>query len=334
MNVKRILLVVVLVGMAATTVVGPWFAWEMGKKIDFPLLLRDVTIATIANHKSGDEMPIEIDYILSGAYPPQNTWAIQTNSLYLGELTRRIVPYFIYEGVLEEATEVYPQMVYVSPQRGYRSFHILGTAGDDVVMINERFIIEEARLDGRQMLATMVHELTHLQKGKFYGGPPHWEFPNVYEANTQAVTIEVLAGMCYHSDEMACNAFWEEIFSYSRGAVRMRLRRYKLESLYEPLSSFLWYDEAMEHRAEKSMRYWNGHEDRKRHLYEIVYMYQQAPWDNILVPGILGEPLDTGLEGECADRGGEIVCKPMTMPFDDTQAMIGGFLQWFIGFFS
>jgi len=336
MVIRRILLTVVLVAMAVTTVAVPVFAWEQGKKIEFPLMIRDVVVASIANHRAGSEIPVQVDYNLSAFYNPQMTWGIQTNSIYLTELARRIVPYFVYEGVLEEAAENYPEAVYISPQPGYRSFHILGTANGQykAVMINERFLIEEARLDGRQILATMVHELTHLQEGKFYGGPPHWELPNVYEANTQSVTIEVLAAMCYHNDEMACKAFWDEIFAYSRGAFRMRLRRWKLENLYEPISSFLWYDKAMENRAEKSMRYWNGHEDRRKHLYEIIYMYQQSPWDNIVVPGILGVGLDTGLEGECADRGGDIVCKPITMPFDDTQAMFGGFLRWFVGFFS
>lgn len=306
--------------------------WEQGKKIELPLMVRDLTIAVIAEKKAGEKIPFELDYSLSQYY---DVFGTTTNSMWLNEQVRLIVPFFEYENIKELPN--YPQVIVFEPMPGFRSFHILGTAGTPrnpgdigVVRINERFMLEDFRLDERQMLATLVHELLHFQGGDFLGGEPNWLESPQFEANTQAATLEVLAAMCNYKSEVACRAFWDDIYAYARGSFRMRLRRWGLEQWYYPIADLLWWDSTERQAADKSLRYWMNNEDRKDYLYSIIYSYQQRPWEYVVLPGVLGTPLDTGLEGECDVRADGIACKPILMPFDDAEDLLGGFILWLV----
>ena len=326
---KKVVVAFVLVAALLGSVV---FGWQQGKKIELPLLMRDLTIAVIAEKMAGDKMPFEPDYSLSQFY---DVWGIVTNSMWLNEQVRIIIPFFEYENISEMPT--YPGAVIFEPMPGQRSFHILGMAGvprneGDIgaVYMNERFTIEDFRSDERLLLSTLVHELLHFQRGDFLGGEPNWLESSAYEANTQAATIEVLAAMCNYRNEVACKAFWDEIYAYARGSFRMRLRRWGLESLYYPIADLLWWDNVDRRAADKNLRYWEGDMDRKNYLYSIIYSYQQRPWEKVVIPGILGAPLDTGLEGKCDVTTAGIRCEPILMPFDDTVDLIGGFIMWLI----
>lgn len=319
------LVIALLVGLSV-------FGWEQGKQIELPLMVRDLTVAYIAEKKAGEKIPYEVDYSMSQYF---DVYGIVTNSFYLNEQVRLIIPFFSYEKINEMPN--YPGAIIFEPMPIYRSFHILGTAqtpvfDDDigVVHINERFILDEWRIDERQMLSTLVHELIHFQRGNFLGGPPNYVHHVNYEANTQSATIEVLAAMCGYKNDVACKAFWDEIYSYSRGSLRMRMRRWHLEQWYYPIADLLWWDDVDRRAADKSLRFWMGDEDLKDELYSIIGSYQQRPWERVVIPGILGTPLDTGLETKCEVTGGGIQCDPSLMPFDDTQDMLGGFIRWLI----
>jgi hypothetical protein len=324
-----ILIVALLVG-------GGIFGWQQGKRIELPLMVRDLTIASIAEKRAGDKIPYEADYALSQYV---DVYGIITNSIWLTEQMRIIVPFFGYEGINEYPN--YPDVIHFTPLVGdvgaQRSFHTLGLAqtglneGDlGVVHINERFILEDYRLDERQMLSTLVHELLHFQKGHFLGGAPDYLPSQEFEANTQSATLEVLAAMCNYKNDVACEAFWDDIYSYARGSFRMRLRRWGLEQWYYPIADLLWWDDVDRRSADKSLRYWMNDEDRKDFLYSIIYSYQQRPWEYVVLPGVLGTPLDTGLEGKCEIRGDSIACKSILMPFDDAEDLLGGFIMWLI----
>ena len=323
----------IIAAVIATLLIGGCtIGWKRGKKIELPLMVRDIVIATIAEKKAGEKIPYEADYSLSQFY---EVWSITTNSMWLGEQVRMIVPFFQYENINE--TPNYPDAIIFEPLQGFRSFHILGLAqtpvlkGDiGVVHINERFMLEDIRTDERQMLSTLVHELVHFQGGNFLGKAPNYLPSVLYEANTQSATIEVLAAMCNYKDEVACKAFWDEIYGYARGSLRMRLRRWHLEQYYYPLADLLWWDKVDRQAADKSLRYWMNDEDRKTELYNIINSYQKMPWERVVVPGVLGTPLDTGLEGKCEVTGGGIKCDSILMQFDDAEDLLGGFVMWLI----
>ena len=106
------------------------------------------------------------------------------------------------------------------------------------------------------------------------------------------------------------------------------MRRWHLEQWYYPIADLLWWDDVDRQAADKSLRFWMNDEDRKDELYNMIGSYQQRPWEKVVIPGVLGTPLDTGLEGKCEVTGGGIRCDPMLMSFDDTQDLLGGFIKW------
>ena len=328
---KVIALVVVLlslfVGLGA-------FGWQEGEKIELPLMIRDVVIAVIAENKAGDEIPYEFDYNLTQFY---NIGGIYTNSLYLMEQVRIILPFFGYEGITETPTS--PDVIGFGYLAGIRSFTVGGFAvqrdtpnpGDPgIILINERYVLLDSYNDKRDILSTLTHELVHHQGANFIGRAPNYLESSAFEANTQAATIEVLAAMCNFRDADSCKAFWDEISAYARGSFRMRLRQWGYENLYYPIADFLWWDDVDRQAADKSLRFWMNDPDRKDYLYNQIYTYQQRPWEYVILPGILGEPLDTGLEGKCAVTTVGIKCEPILMPFDDTTDLIGNFVLWLI----
>lgn len=328
---KKVVIAAVLVIIVVVELIAVAKVAGIAKQIELPLLVRDWVMATVAMKKAGPNVPYEADYSLSQPYDPSMAWGIDGNSLYLNELARRILPYFMYEGILEY--ETWPAALLFLPLDGQKSFHNLGTADSQnrVIRINERFLLEDIRQDERQMLSTLIHELAHLQGGNFLGGPPNWLESSKFESNTQSATIEILAGMCNHGDELACKAFWDEIYTYARGSFRMRLRRWGLEDLYYPLARVFWWDEAEGAKADKSLRYWMEDDERAKYLYSIIYDYQQRPWEDNVLAGILGQDMPTGIEGKCEySASGEPRCKEYEMSFNDTRYILGDLLISFI----
>ena len=316
----------------------------------FVLVLRDLAVATYAHIKAGDNVPFEmvysidalddddtgmerIDYARSGQIDLLDTWGIETNSVWIADLTRMVLPFVAYEGI--RPYPVLPKMVVIWPYGEDESFHILGQAytNNGVILLNERFFLEAGYRDLRQVLSTVVHEIIHHQKGVFSYGQA-WVFSGAgnIEANTQAATIEVLAGMCHYRDELACKAFWSEIEGYARGSLLMRLRVYGYEDWYDKIADLLWRTSEDTLRRDKSLRHWMLDDDLKDYYYEIVNNYQKVPWETLVIKGICGTDLDTGFDVETtASQGSQTstfdVYEDVMMTFDDTQSMFGDVLS-------
>jgi hypothetical protein len=301
----------------------------------FVLVLRDIYIATVAHSRAGDDIPFElvnephevdwnkIDYSRQLLLDTAITWEVKTNSMWLADKVRMIVPYFQYEGVIENP--IYPVSVYLYPYVEDRSFHILGNASSPsgAAILNERFFLDLERRDLRQVYSTLVHELIHLQGGGFSGWVP-LGIEGQLESRTQAATIEVLAGMCHYRDEIACRAFWAEIESWARGSLLMRLRMYGYEDWYDKIADLLWRDKEDTMARDKSLRHWMLDEALKSHYYTIINDYQKVPWESLVVEGVCGYRMPTGFVVESLTSTPEhpIYVKALMM-FDDTIGMFG-----------
>lgn len=307
----------------------------------FVLVLRDLAVATYAHIKAGDDIPYEvtflleevdwnhIDYSRSSQIDPLLSWEINTNSVWFADKTRLIVPFFEYEGIIEHP--IYPLGLYVTPNSENDSFHILGRAYTEqgIVLINERFLLENERRDLRQVLSTTVHELVHIQGGGFSW---HWlagaNLESNLESRTQAATIEVLAGMCHYRDEVACKTFWGEIESYARGSLLMRLRMYGYESWYDKIANLLWRDSTETLARNKSLRHWMNDEDLRQYYYQIINDYQKAPWEDLIIEGLCGKGLATGFwvettESKNSQTRKDPLYETVIMDFDDTISLFG-----------
>lgn len=307
----------------------------------FVLVLRDLAVATYAHIKAGDEIPFEvtynfeemdwnyIDYSRSNQLSTLLSWEMRTNSMWLADKARLIVPFFEYEGIKEHP--IYPLSFYISPNIENDSFHILGRAYTEqgTILINERFLFEEGRRDLRQVLSTIVHELVHIQGGGFSW---HWlagaNLQSNLESRTQAATIEVLAGMCHYRDKVACKTFWSEIESYARGSLLMRLRMYGYEDWYDRIANLLWRDSTETLARNKSLRHWMNSESLREYYYEIINNYQKAPWEDLIIEGLCGTGLAAGFQVETLEsRNSQTRKVPLyewvIMDFDDTISMFG-----------
>jgi len=307
----------------------------------FVLVLRDFAVATYAHIKAGSDIPFDvtfdwtevdldhIDYSRSRILDPLLSWNISTNSLWMTEQTRLIVPFFEYEGIIEHPVE--PVAIYIVPNIEDESFHILGRAftTQGIVVINERFLLEGERQDLRQLLSTVVHELVHIQGGGFMRNWVHGTLlPSNLESRTQAATIETLAAMCYYRNELACKTFWSEIESYARGSLLMRLRMYGYEAWYDKIANLFWRDSTETLARNKSLRHWMGDESLRDYYYEIINNYQKAPWEDLIIEGLCGTGLDTGFQRETlASRNSQTrkiaLYEPVIMDFDDTASLFG-----------
>ncbi len=308
----------------------------------FVLVLRDLAIATYAHIKAGDEIPYEVildyeaidwdvlDYRRGTVVPAGLTWDIETNSLWIADQIRRIVPFFYYEDVREDPQ--YPKTVVMVPYPSQKSFHILGDANHErsIIRLNERFFLETGRRDLRQVYSTLVHELVHIQGGGFsWTWLANANLQSNLESRTQVATIEVLAGMCHYQDKIACKTFWSEIEGYARGSLMMRLRIYGYEAWYDKIANLLWRDTNDQLQRNKSLRYWMNDPTLRNYYYEIIDKYQKRPWEDLIVRSICeGTGLRTGFLVETEDSKNSQTRKnpiyvSLVMQLDDTINMFG-----------
>jgi hypothetical protein len=275
---------------------------------------RDVVIAYVADRNAGEKIPFEPDYMGSETYPTLGTFEMISNSKWLLENTRMIVPFFSYEGLTWAGR--YPRMIYFSPMLESNSFHVLGRylppdMGDrDAVILNERLLLKTEN-DERVALATLVHELVHAQGGVFLGWPSE-----SLESATVAGTMEVLASMCNYGDDLACASFWDETNGLAMTSLRVNLAEHKLSFIYDAYAR-LFRNDKQQRSYEKSMRYWAGNQDA---LIEILGKYGRGPWIDHIIPGVCGKPMNT-LKLMPTERPGEFAV--LGVVFDDTQAVLG-----------
>ena len=333
--------------LAVAIVVGASFAtfnlyikkadWYTLDRTPISLVFRDIIVASYAHLKAGDKIPFDvvmeydggfsrepyiIDYVKSQPVCPYCSWGIQTNSIWLSEFVWYSLPFYEYERVAGDRESRAPVFMGFFPLQGVDSFHLLGSASSwsASVMLNER-MLQKPEADLRTLYSTIIHEMVHVQGGAFTGARA-----NVIEPKTQAATMEILAAMCNYGDDIACAAFWNEVESWSRGTLRVRLKILELEGLYEPLANLLWRDPKQKASADKSMRHWAEDPEYESYLWDIIYNYQKYPWEVHIIPGICGFPLDTE-HRELYDMTpkGEPIYRHIMMWFDDTESM---FPEW------
>ena len=179
-------------------------AWLLGT---FQPLIRDFYIANYAHVRAGDPIPFTEDIAeWTGGFRIDEdniyTFGMESNSIWVANYVRQIVPYMTYEKAIAEG--YYPWAANVVPFGNVNSFHVAGRMlpSDNIIFLNERYFLDDKWNDQRRALETLTHELVHVQRGAFiYGTSAE------LESATSAATTEILAAMCNYNDVLACKAF-------------------------------------------------------------------------------------------------------------------------------
>ncbi len=294
-------------------------------------LVRDFYIANYAHVRAGDPIPFtdEITQYTGGFRIDEGnvyTFGMESNSVWVANYVRQIVPYMAYEQAISEG--YYPRAANVIPFGNIDSFHVAGRMlpNDNVVFLNERYFLDGRWNDQRRALETLVHELVHIQRGNFiYGTSAE------LESTTSAATTEVLAAMCNYEDELACKAFWFEVESLARSSLLVQLHDLGAQHLYELWANTFWRNEAETGSYLKAMRFWSGSPDD---LMAIRVKYSLKPWMGIIYGTVYGIPLDTGNPLCILDSSYDsywaspaYTCTVIGMPFDDARYLLRN-LRW------
>ena len=301
---------------------------------DLPLLWRDANIAIHAHNMRGNDFPIDIDYIQSQTYFPNFMWGSVTNSQWLWERARNIVPFFEYDGLVQQG--VYPELIVFAPRTGVSSLKVGGWAWPPArqVFLNERSITGAwDEWDEGQIVSVLTHELIHIQGGNFFTSPEDvgamgsaaWS--QWIESHTVAATVEILAGMCLYGDDAACWGFWNEIENLARSSLKFRLMKVGKGGVYEWFANAFLRDPEEEASARKSSRYWA---DKQWEMIDILDKYGRQPWEDFVLPGVRdGALLNTGIVS--CPRSIPIFgyCDILGLKFDDTSDLLGA-MRWLV----
>lgn len=323
---KRTLAVLAVEILAVTAFVGA--AWVWGA---FQPVIRDFYISNYAHVRAGEAIPFTEDIAeWTGGFKidAENiyTFGMESNSIWVANYTRKIVPYMNYEKLI--ANGFYPVAANVVPFPDTDSFHVAGRMipSDSFIFLNERYFLDGKWNDQRKALETLVHELVHIQRGAFINGDSA-----SLESATSAATTEVLAAMCNYKDELACKAFWLEIESLARSSLLVQLNAYGVQNLYESWADTFWRDDVEIGSYRKAMRFWA---ESPGSLMAIRVKYAIKPWVSVIYGTAYGIPLDTG-NPICTASDVSVVydnepmykCNVIGMPFDDTWYLLQD-LMW------
>ena len=287
---------------------------------DMSKIARAFYVAELAYLRQGEAKPLSPDYsggnILTAeggdSVTDHITWDLYTNSAWLAQLYRDVVPYYAYENLVARGRT--PELVAFLPLEDNESFHILGEYFGvmDAIALNERFLYDPRFSDERELLGTLIHEGIHAQGGNYLEGDSVW-----VESHTSAATLEVEAAMCNYNKEVACRAFWYDLHDLARSTFRSYARKYNAEGLFLFVNKMLWRTTGEWSWADKSSRHWA---DNQGELSEILYKYSQLPFENMVIPNICSlAAFDTGIN-QTDDEG---VLRRILTVFDDTQYVLG-----------
>lgn len=286
-------------------------------------MVRDFVVANVAEYKAGPKIPFteeDMGYQRGFKIDENNlySWGIESNNVWMSDYIRLIVPYMGYEKV--NPTPFYPKAAGMTPYLSYQSFHVAGRMypSADLISLNERYILDAKWNDQRRALATLVHELVHIQRGAYTAGESA-----ELESATSMATVEVLAAMCNYMDDLACKAFWNDISGLARSSLMVQLSEYGLGNLYNWWANLAWRDASETDAYYKSMRYWQDDMDA---LMVIRKKYNLVPWNAVVLGVTEGIPLNTQ-HVVCAV--GHFGCKMQGMPYDDTWYLLQG-LMWIL----
>jgi len=318
-TVKSILLAILVIGLlsAATVYVAMRIPRDLPAAL--PKIARAFYVTELAYLRSGNGQSIDTDYSGGNVLTADNTnpddeltWGLYSNSAWLTQLYRDVVPYYAYEKLTLEGRT--PNMLAFFPFDNDDSFHILGqySPWSDSIILNERFRYDPRYDDDRELLGTLIHEGIHAQGGSFLEGTSV-----EVESNTSAATLEIEAAMCQYGKKLACSAFWYSLHDMARNTLRSYATEFKFEGFYIFLNKLLWRDAAEWSWSDKSLRYWANHPDD---LATIIYKYDRLPFETMVLPNLCYVAgLNTGFDFEDSSLG----TYRLYMPFDDSQLMLG-----------
>jgi hypothetical protein len=221
------------------------------------------------------QLAVELDGLLDGVAEPVQP---VSNELLI-RWTFEILPYFEYEGVTGRA--VAPSEVRLTPYlEAMEHSHILGRAycteqGGGPVEINARVGNPVSSWYGRPgFLATLVHELGHVQGGGLCSGDSA-----ELESTTQIVTLEVLASMAAAGNKLALYVVLDELRDMAMGAVHFDALKAGRMSEFRAFAARVYSDPVEQSRMAKSARRWEHDQGTLR---EILFKYSKVPMVKVL----------------------------------------------------
>lgn len=298
-------------GVWVGLIVTMWVAVMVSAYVINPAPANYVFLAIYADIKAGPPTYIDLDQVdyhqdLTGKF-----WEIQTNSEWLVEQTNLIVPYMGYENLAPSGR--YPTGIYFAPMANNQSFHILGKYLPfyRIIIINDRFLYDGRRLERADMLlSTIVHELVHAQHGRYVKGESQ-----ELESATEAATIEILAAMCNHNNNLACQAFYNELKGYALTGLELSAPK-----VFEAGLRLILDGPKDQAPRDKSLRYWASDPAGLDHILTSYIMY---PWQQLIKPAAEGwAGFNTGFANYDLDKP-----VPLVADFDDIRYLLGWVLH-------
>lgn len=207
---------------------------------------------------------------------PMMIWGIQTNSYALVKWVIEILPYFTREGIADEVT-VPDAAIYMPDTSDRYHFNIAGLARcGGYFLLNWRYHNDVSPWYDRTELATIVHELGHVQGVCVYSLFATQEQTSLMEASNQVATVEVLAAMANDGNEYATRALLDELRGWAMSYVRVEAYENEVGWLYEFYANRLIYNSPEERsRHARSLRFWA---DKNDDLMYIIRSYSVRPY--------------------------------------------------------
>lgn len=278
------------------------------------------------------QLALKLDALLDKIEEPK----IEVTNALLVAWTLEALPYFEYEGVTGMA--IRPDNVqFVHYPTAMENFHVLGRAycnpaGGGPVEINARAANPASPWHGRPfILATLVHELIHVQGGGFCDGSSA-----ELESTTQLVTLEVLAAMANHGNALALYTVLDELRDMALAAAHYEAMASGDNDRYRALERKVYSTPQEQARLAKSARRW---ELDQATLKEILYKYSKIPIDKIIrglerkaIPNLkLGPPAVYGFNSTPQESERRwLVIDDLAYVLDHAAEMLagGGGLMW------
>lgn len=219
------------------------------------------------------------------AIPEEARFGIRTDEDLL-LWTMEIMPYFEYEGIVEDKKPgeynglVYPPvMSFVDYQDGLMSHHVLGRTQvfTDEIDMNARIINPVSAWYGREdSIGTLVHELAHAQGIKF----PAPSSPLDEESSAQLVTLEVLSAMVNHGNELVIPALLDELRHMNMQAAHCIAIRDGFEERFLADRAQILPNSLDLAASEKADRQWADYKDEDKFPY-ILDAYNYRPMNAV-----------------------------------------------------
>lgn len=209
--------------------------------------------------------------------PPDTIEEVRTMAL-------EILPYFFYEKIYQgEQSQIFflkedyikPLEIVQEEYRGYRNFHVLGSAecfkkDKGELFLNSRFFNPYSPWFRKSsVISTLVHELAHFQE--------ICQPDELTETATQLATVEVLAAMTRHGNKYTFLPFLDEVQGFAESfALFQALKEGNLDWYKRQYLARLPNPDWRMARFEKSMDFWRGR--GIGNLIEILEKYGSVPY--------------------------------------------------------